>query len=671
MSVDRLLLCTCGGSQSVDPATAGTAIAAGDTRVCELLCTNEVAIAEAALEAPGHTVIACGQQTRQFADLAAERGAAERLTLVDIRDRAGWTDAGPAHPKQAALLAEAALPVPAAPALDIVSEGVALVLADAAGGEAALQAAAALAETLAVTVLFPTRPDGLTPTERFDLALGRVRTLTGALGRFETTVDGYAPADPAGRGAVSFAAATDGARSQCDVVVDLTGGAALVSAPHKRDGYVKADPKSPAAVAGAIAEAADLVGSFEKPLYVRFDASLCAHSRAAQPGCTRCLDLCPTGAITSAGDTVAIDPMICAGCGACAAVCPTGAASYDAPPVETLFARLSTMARAFRAAGGTAPRVLFHDDAFGGEMIALSARFGRGLPPDVIPLCVPNVELIGHAELMAALGVGFAAAFVLETPRTDGESLARELGFARAIALGAGQDAAARLAVIAPADPDALEEALWRAAPAPLAAQPVLPLGGRREVTRLAAKALAAQAFAAGEPAAPIPLPERAPYGAIRLDADACTLCLACVSLCPTGALADNPDKPQVRFQEAACVQCGICEATCPENAIALAPQLDLSNAAMSHRVLNEEEPFDCISCGKPFGVRSTIERIVEKLSGKHWMYTGSDNVRLIQMCDDCRVNAQYHSENSPFRMGDRPRVMTTADEIERNKKMN
>ncbi len=78
--------------------------------------------------------------------------------------------------------------------------------------------------------------------------------------------------------------------------------------------------------------------------------------------------------------------------------------------------------------------------------------------------------------------------------------------------------------------------------------------------------------------------------------------------------------------------------------------------------MLNEEEPALCIECGKPFGVASTIERIVEKLEGKHAMFKGSDNVRLIRMCDDCRVNAQYHADAAPFRMGERPRPRSTDD---------
>ena len=55
--------------------------------------------------------------------------------------------------------------------------------------------------------------------------------------------------------------------------------------------------------------------------------------------------------------------------------------------------------------------------------------------------------------------------------------------------------------------------------------------------------------------------------GAIAIDTEGCTLCLACVGACPTGALQDNPDMPQLRFQEDACIQCGLCRNTCPSRA--------------------------------------------------------------------------------------------------------
>lgn len=649
----RLLMCSCEGTMTIDPESASAALGGIDAKRSDRLCTADLDVAAKALAQDGTTLIACGQMAALFRDLAEEIGASGDLLAVDIRDRAGWTADDTATPKQAALLAEAALPQPVTPVKDVVSEGTCLVIG---ASNVVLTAAEALSARLAVTCILTDAPDDLVPTAAFDIALGRLKTATGALGGFAITIDGYRAMRPGGRGAAIFGDPANGAKSTCDIIVDLRGEGPLFPADHKREGYVRADPGDPLAVRAAIAQAMEMQGVFEKPLYIRFEDSLCAHSRASRPGCDRCLTVCPTGAITPNGDTVAIDPDICAGCGACAAVCPSGAASYDDPPVGHLFSRLRTLASTYRKAGGTAPRVLFHDADHGGEMIRLSARFGRGLPADVIPVEVPNVEGVGHAEMLAALGVGFSAVAILPGPRTDLSVPERELALARAIA---GENA--ELTILNAVEPDAMEDELYGARSGPVVADPILPLGGRREVTRMAAAAI--------NPAEdPLPLPSGAPYGSVRVNTDACTLCLACVSLCPVGALGDNPDKPQVNFQEAACLQCGICASTCPETAITLTPQLNLSKDALSHRVLHEEEPFECIACGKPFGVKSTIERIVQKLEGQHWMYTNSDNVKLIQMCDDCRVNAQYHQENSPFRMGDRPKPRTTDDYLKDRK---
>ncbi|MFX4997838.1 hypothetical protein ABTC24_19535, partial [Acinetobacter baumannii] len=77
-----------------------------------------------------------------------------------------------------------------------------------------------------------------------------------------------------------FDTARNGATSRCDLVLDLSGGPALFPAHDLRDGYLRADPKDPAAMLRAVLKARDLVGSFDKPHYINFTAELCAHSRS-------------------------------------------------------------------------------------------------------------------------------------------------------------------------------------------------------------------------------------------------------------------------------------------------------------------------------------------------------------------------------------------------------
>ncbi|MEM7718293.1 MAG: 4Fe-4S binding protein [Pseudomonadota bacterium] len=646
--IERLLLCSCEDSMSVDKVTASASLGEPSVQEVSGLCTKDIDVAATALQGDGTTLIACGQMTTLFEELAEDLGASDRLLTVDIRDRAGWTDSANAHAKQAALLAEALTPRPETPLREIASEGTCLILGK---GDVVLDVARHLSDTLAVTCLLTDAPDDLIPDGRFDVTTGVLKYANGALGRFDITVNAFRELHPGGRGAGSFGSAKDGVTSTCDIVLDLRGAAPLFPASHKRDGYLRADPGDPLSVERAISKARDLQGVFEKPLYIRFEETLCAHSRATRTGCDRCLNVCPTGAIAPSGDTVVIDPDICAGCGACAAVCPSGAASYDDPPVATLFARLRTLASSFRNAGGTAPRLLFHEADWGREMIELSARFGRGLPDDVIPVEVASVEGVGHAEILAALGVGFASVGLMPGPRSDRTVIEDQVALAQAIA------PTSTIAVFDVDDPEAMERTLRERKDVALDHDTILPLGGRRDVTRLAASTLNGDDVV-------LPLPTGAPYGAIEINTDACTLCLACVSLCPAGALGDNPEKPSVRFQESACLQCGLCASSCPESAITLTPQLDLRKEALTYKTLNEEEPFECISCGVPFGVRSTVEAIVAKLENEHWMFKNSDNTKLIQMCDNCRVNAQYHQENSPFKIGDRPRIRTTEDEL-------
>ena len=641
-----LVLCDCLGSQAVDRDAIGANAEVVCTRIHTALCTTGIDDAAKAI-AGGEAILACQQERPRFEELAEEIGA-PMPEFVDIRDRAGWSDeAAEAGPKQAALVAEALLPPAAARTVDVESEGRCLVLGKAA---VALPAAERLSATLAVTVLLSDATDDLPLDRGFDAIAGNLVQASGALGGFGLRIDGFRQVEPGGRGGFGLTAPRDGARSECDLILDLSGGTPLFPAPEKREGYLRADPRDPNAVAAAVFEAGQTVGTFEKPLYVRLDETLCAHSRAGQAGCSKCLDACPTSAIAPAGDHVALDPMVCAGCGACAALCPSGAISYDAPPTAALYRRMETLASAYSAAGGASPRLLVLDSGHGAEMVALFARFGRGLPADTIPLELETLARFGHAEMLAALALGFAHVDILLAPGTEREVLEGEL--ALAAAMGGG----GRLRLLDLGDPDALGDALYGAETLPPGAEPILPMGSRRQVARLAAKALNPGS------ADILDLPPGAPYGAVEVDREACTLCLACVSLCPSGALADNPDKPQLRFQEDACLQCGLCRQVCPENAVTLVPRFDLSDAAFDQKVLNEEEPYRCIECGKPFGVKSTVERIVEKLAGKHSMFADEQASRMIRMCDDCRIGAQYHSENNPFAAGDRPRVRITDD---------
>jgi len=185
------------------------------------------------------------------------------------------------------------------------------------------------------------------------------------------------------------------------------------------------------------------------------------------------------------------------------------------------------------------------------------------------------------------------------------------------------------------------------------------PSTNKRETAHLA---LANLNKMAPTPLASLELPEHSPYGKISIDTDSCTLCLACVGACPVSALGDNEDMPQVLFTEHACVQCGLCVNTCPENAITLKPEYNFDKSAMQSVVLNKEEPLECTSCGKPFGSKSAIEKVIGILKGKNPLFQTSEQLGLLKMCDNCRVGAMTKMQKDPMTVGTVPRVMTADD---------
>jgi len=664
----KIFLCSCEGTIVLDAEAVRRGCPGGSLETAQQLCRAELEKFRAAAAVGGAMTVACTQEAPLFSEAAGEieggAGAARpaEIAFANIRETAGWsTEGAAAGPKMAALLAAAAEPMPAIPLVSLESEGTALVYGS---DERTLEAARLLKDRLDVTVLL-TRPGAVAPpqTTEFPILKGTIRSAKGHLGGFEILVDDYAVPDPSSRAALAFGPSRHGVTAQCDILLDLSGGAALFPAADLREGYLRADPRDEAGMLRKILRAADLVGTFDKPRYVTFTDDLCVHSRSKIVGCTRCLDLCPTGAIAPAGDHVAIDENVCAGCGSCAAVCPTGAAAYALPPVDALVRKLRILLTVYRTSGGKDPILLVHDGEHGGALIDALARHGDGLPANVLPLAVNEVTQVGLELIAAAFAYGASALRLLlrAKPRHDVSGLARTLALAEPILAGLGFGSG-RATTIETDDPFALGEALRAIDTAASAPRPASfePVGQKRDLLRLSLRELNR---AAPAPADIIALPQGAPFGAVEVRAEGCTLCLACVSACPTGALMDDPERPSLRFAEDACVQCGLCKATCPEKVITLTPQLDFRAASASARLLKEEEPFRCIRCGKPFGTKSTIERVAAKLEGKHWMFSGPDSrLEVLKMCEDCRVGAVTAAGFDPYAASERPRPRTSDD---------
>lgn len=654
----KLLVCNCEGTMPLDAKALAKAWGE-DIHIHRQLCRAEIANFENAAAKGDRLIVCCTQEAPLFSETVDEGQHGTDLTFTNIRERAGWSaEAKGATAKIAALIAEAALDIPETRTSTLVSEGRVLVYGR---DESAIAAAKQLSSRLDATVLLA-RADDMLPPSVTDVALfkGVIRDARGHFGAYQVTVDGWAPPRPSSRSSLEFDISKDGVEFSYDIILDISGREPLFPAPEKRDGYFRPDPGNPAAVQKALFEITDQIGEFEKPIYVNFDANLCAHSRSGVTGCTRCLDNCPTSAISPNGDVVAIDQYICAGCGNCASVCPTGAASYAAPPGEAVFQRLRTLLGAYRDAGGKRPVLLVHDVHRGDEMINMMGRFGRGLPARVLPFAINEVTQIGFDFLSTAFAFGAERLLLLTSPRNSGEidGLKQQIGLMEAALTGLGYGSG-RIDLIDAEDPEAVSDQLYGlAAVSPMPAADFLPMGGKRTLITLALRHLHDNAPEAKDVLA---LPQGAPFGTVNVETEGCTLCLACVGACPTGALIDNPDTPMLRFSEQACIQCGLCRNTCPESVISLEARFNFTEAARTEVLIKEEEPFECVSCGKPFGGKSSIEKTIERLAN-HSMFAGDEKaLNRLRMCSDCRVIDQFNVA-APMASKPRPLPRTTED---------
>lgn len=527
-------------------------------------------------------------------------------------------------------------PVPV-PRVAYVSRGNLLVIAGEAR-ERARAAARQLSTQLHVTLL---EHEAAAPGSGYAAWSGRLESLGGYLGEFTAVIANLR------NGAQVAAAATP---AKFDLVLDFST-APVFDMRQPPQGYFRA-PQDEAGMAAVAAELRDAVGEFEKPKYFNYRDNLCAHSRSEIEGCSACIEICSTSAIRADGDRVAVDPHLCMGCGACATVCPSGAMGYQFPRPDDRGAQMKQLLSVYRHAGGSDACVVFHDGGEGRALLAAAAAAGHGLPARALPLETWHVASIGLDILLPAIAFGASQVVVLASASEDAEyvrALREQMAIGEAVLTAMGY-AGRHFAVVEVADAPALVRAFAELTPASGPAQPATFVlsNDKRTAIEFAVEHLAKQAPKCPEV---IALPAGSPWGEIAVDQSKCTMCMACVGACPSSALMDGVDQPQLKFLERNCVQCGLCASTCPEGAITLSPRLLLTPAVREARLLNETQPFHCLSCQKPFGTRQMVEAMMGRLAG-HSMFAGGEALRRLQMCADCRVVDMMKSKNEVSVLG-------------------
>jgi ferredoxin len=416
-----------------------------------------------------------------------------------------------------------------------------------------------------------------------------------------------------------------------DTVLDLSESSSFITSKVAPIGYYTTEN-----IETALVEIPELIGSFDKPKFFNHKPAICAHSRRGVVACTQCLDACPADAITSEAGQIQVNPYLCQGCGSCTAVCPSGSMVYTLPSLEICLNRLRSMLSTYFSLTELTPTLLIHDSQTAEQLLA-----DVDLADNTISFSIEEIGALGMPFWLSALAYGVGNVIVWDAGSHrdhDWQELQTEISKTNQLLTGLGySDNLVRFSSYTQLT-DLVAELTHADGLNLVIKANFAGIDDKRRIIQLALDHLHQQAAHQPELLA---LDNRAAFGSVEVDKQACTLCMSCVSVCPVGALLDGRDKPQLNFIEDLCVQCGMCDNACPEDAIELKPRyLFDREQARKTRLLNEEPVFNCISCGKPFATQKMIDIISTKLKD-HPMFQGAAFERL-KMCEDCRVKAMF-----------------------------
>ena len=386
---------------------------------------------------------------------------------------------------------------------------------------------------------------------------------------------------------------------------------------------------------------------------VSIDGARCLNTRHDSAGCRRCVDACPTGAITLATGLPEVEAAACVRCGACVPVCPTDAVAAGDAPERRLLDVCRTMdggSMTVACVANPQPRA----NAGGGPTVrhsrclaSLSAEQLMGLTSDgtrwleldlswcdACPIgtaadgviaAVESIEALisARSPMVALVGLPGAVDGQMSTGSTETvvdfhrPSMSRR-GLFSSMRKRA-ESAAQRGREIAPPP-------LRRTRGPVLARLPQsVPASRRRLLERLGH-------VPPGGRRTDVPATQ-VPFADVVIGTS-CSACSLCARYCPTGALsfvtaassADAPHTFTLSFQMSTCIDCGICAAACPEDAVTFAatidirriPQLDpielrrgtlttCSSCTMPTAATDGPEPARCFSCRLGSGVVTAL----------------------------------------------------------------
>ncbi len=357
------------------------------------------------------------------------------------------------------------------------------------------------------------------------------------------------------------------------------------------------------------------IGEYHVAELIQHNPSICQYHSGFDSGCKRCLEACPTDAIRKNEEGLYIDHFRCEDCGRCVSVCPTGAMQYV--PIDDGF--FIEYIKAVKPAGYTLV-IASEDDLRSFHFKSIGKRF-----EGVIFLEHPNPDALNSMQLLALYASGVKGVYIKGKNR---DALNREQEFVNRII----KDLSGVESFLKVFD---LDMDGFRQVNNPVSEPVSLKFTGRRDTFFALLASLMNQS---GIPAVRVEdYLQR--FSDIQCNSEHCSLCLACVNVCSTGAMKANQEDFSLRFSPSACINCGLCIELCPEKVLKAEVIEQIDDGFFNERLLAQDEPMYCKRCGRLFGNRKVYDEVKRRL-----MEAGlfQERGKFLHLCENCRVIAMF-----------------------------
>lgn len=354
---------------------------------------------------------------------------------------------------------------------------------------------------------------------------------------------------------------------------------------------------------------------------IAWESATCQYSARLGTGCSACLAACHHGAIKQGSGGIVIDHLACVECGACLSSCPTGALQYKRFD-DTAFVEYF---RGFPLTPGTTVVIGSEE-----ELHKYWWHSKNRKHKNVFFMEYPTTPAlhIMHFLMLYAMGAKRILVLGRDSSKTEPQAALSNTVLQTLFK----QDQVIRLTNIA-----ALNTILAETDDS----EPLSHLYHDFSYSTRRGKLIDILQFLRQQSDAEPAKITTEYFGEIICDENRCTQCIACVNECRMEALVADAASYSLKHTPVQCVQCGICVSVCPEQALTMSPGLALQSSFFTEKLLAQAEPAKCKGCGKVFGTRKSLERVIAILSSKNMWDSGDD---LLSYCEDCRVINLYQS---------------------------